>query len=393
VGSEGIILHSSDRGENWITINSGVSTSLHAVFFINKEVGWIVGGNETILKTADKGMNWEIQHSASTGHWLTSVFFHDTNIGWAVGEFDRIFKTTNGGLDWKKQSSINILNHYQSVYFVNDSIGWIAGYNDYGNFVGIILKTTNGGITWEQKDIAGEKTFHYVYFKNPSIGWLVGKNINLGIGYALIYHTTDGGESWGLRYSGSNNTGLYSLNFANDSLAITTGWYGTVIKSADAGNSWSQDYSHTTSSLQSVISLSQDEWIIVGGNGTILKSTNSFVTSNEEVIELETVDNYKLSQNYPNPFNPITKIKFTIPTLPAGRQGLRFTTLKIYDVLGREVATLVNEEKPAGVYEVEFSAIGGSASGGDALTLPSGIYFYRIKAGNFIETKKMVLLK
>ena len=64
-----------------------------------------------------------------------------------------------------------------------------------------------------------------------------------------------------------------------------------------------------------------------------------------------------------------------------------------YDLLGREVATLVNEEKLVGNYEVEFSAIGGSASGGDAYSLPSGIYFYRLHAGSFVETKKMILMK
>ena len=85
---------------------------------------------------------------------------------------------------------------------------------------------------------------------------------------------------------------------------------------------------------------------------------------------------YSLEQNYPNPFNPTTTIRFTI-------SDLRFTILKVYDVLGNEVATLVNEEKPAGTYEVEFTAI----------DLPSGIYFYRLQASNFIKTKKMILLK
>jgi hypothetical protein len=83
-----------------------------------------------------------------------------------------------------------------------------------------------------------------------------------------------------------------------------------------------------------------------------------------------------LSKNYPNPFNPSTTIKFTI-------SDLQFTTLKVYDLLGREIATLVNEEKPAGSYEVGFNGTG----------LPSGIYFYQLRAGNFSETKKMVLLK
>ena len=97
----------------------------------------------------------------------------------------------------------------------------------------------------------------------------------------------------------------------------------------------------------------------------------------------EIVDDFKLYQNYPNPFNPSTTIKFTISDLPAGRQGLRFTILKVYDVLGNEIVTLINGEKPAGSYEVAF----------DASSLPSGVYFYQLRAGSYIETKKMILLR
>jgi Secretion system C-terminal sorting domain len=85
---------------------------------------------------------------------------------------------------------------------------------------------------------------------------------------------------------------------------------------------------------------------------------------------------FSLSQNYPNPFNPNTSIRFTI-------SDLQFTILKVYDILGNEIATLVNEEKTAGEYEVKFNGTG----------LPSGIYFYQLRTGNYIETKKMVLLK
>jgi hypothetical protein len=110
---------------------------------------------------------------------------------------------------------------------------------------------------------------------------------------------------------------------------------------------------------------------------------------------------FSLSQNYPNPFNPSTKIKFTIPTSPQsppyqGGEAMQewLVTLKIYDVLGNEIATLVNENLFAGEYAVDFSAIGGSASGGDAFTLTSGIYFYQLRAGeSFIQTKKMILLR
>jgi hypothetical protein len=92
-------------------------------------------------------------------------------------------------------------------------------------------------------------------------------------------------------------------------------------------------------------------------------------------------DEYVLYQNFPNPFNPSTKISYQIPELS-------FVTLEVYDVLGNEIETLVNEEKPAGSYEVEFSS-----HSGEVRNLPSGIYFYRLQAGNYIESKKMILIK
>ena len=97
-------------------------------------------------------------------------------------------------------------------------------------------------------------------------------------------------------------------------------------------------------------------------------------------------ENFKLEQNFPNPFNPSTKIRYSIPDVGS---GLAQTVLKVYDILGNEVATLVNEEKPAGTYEVEFS----TGSFGNASNLSSGVYFYKISAGSFNETKKMILLR
>ena len=85
---------------------------------------------------------------------------------------------------------------------------------------------------------------------------------------------------------------------------------------------------------------------------------------------------FALFQNYPNPFNPITKLKYQIPQIS-------FVTLKVFDVLGSEIAILVNEEKHMGSYEVDF----------EAFDIPSGVYFYQLQAGNYIETKKMLLLK
>jgi len=118
-------------------------------------------------------------------------------------------------------------------------------------------------------------------------------------------------------------------------------------------------------------------------------AVNEFVTSVEKQDDNIPAE-YSLSQNYPNPFNPTTTIRFIIPTSPLNPspyQGEgnreRFITLIVYDILGNEIATLVNEEKPAGNYEVEF----------DATALPSGIYFYRLQANDFTQVKKMILLK
>lgn len=90
----------------------------------------------------------------------------------------------------------------------------------------------------------------------------------------------------------------------------------------------------------------------------------------------EVISTYKLNNNFPNPFNPSTQISYQIPSVS-------FVTLKIYGLAGNEVATLVNEEKSSGRYSVDFNATG----------LSSGIYFYKLTAGNFVETKKMILMK
>lgn len=111
----------------------------------------------------------------------------------------------------------------------------------------------------------------------------------------------------------------------------------------------------------------------------------SFVYSKEVTVENASLpDRYTLMQNYPNPFNPSTKIKFTIPSVIAsGAKQTQIVSLKVYDILGNEVANLVNEVKEQGAYTVNF----------DASQLSSGIYFYRIQAGSFIETEKMILLR
>ena len=116
-----------------------------------------------------------------------------------------------------------------------------------------------------------------------------------------------------------------------------------------------------------------------GGTGydiwaNVLDWNNPVGVEDEETLEIPSA--FSLSQNYPNPFNPSTKIRYSIPQSSN-------VVIKVFDVLGNEIATLVNEEKPVGIYEITWYAE----------SLPSGIYFYRIQTGSFVETKKMVLMK
>jgi len=113
-----------------------------------------------------------------------------------------------------------------------------------------------------------------------------------------------------------------------------------------------------------------------------MRSLSDMITDVEDQNN-EIPSQFVLNQNYPNPFNPSTTIRYTVPNVTLnGVEGTR-VQLKVYDVLGNEVATLVNEEKPAGNYEISFNAS----------QLSSGIYFYKLQTGSFVETKKMILLR
>ena len=159
----------------------------------------------------------------------------------------------------------------------------------------------------------------------------------------LIYRSLNNALSWDTlsTFQDSINFYLYDIYFSSDSSLYLTTTDG-IFKSSDLGNTWFE----------------------IDLGLTNIEDENPLVKS------------YRLSQNYPNPFNPSTKISWQSPV--AGHQ-----TLKVYDVLGNEVATFVNEYKPAGSYEVDFNAS----------SLSSGIYFYKLSAGAFVQTKKMILIK
>jgi len=159
------------------------------------------------------------------------------------------------------------------------------------------------------------------------------------------------------------------------------------IFTSDGGDTWIAKPTPDSSIIYDLQFVDSQTAFVVGDSGVIYKYKSPPVNVDDE---FSFPDQFVLYQNYPNPFNPATKIRYTIapPNLPeggayVGTSFMKFTTLKIYDVLGNEVSTLVNEQKPAGSYEIDFN-------GGN---LPSGIYFYQLRVGNFVSTKKLILLR
>ena len=419
VGQNGTILKSTDGGINWVSQISGTNGYLTSVQFTDPDNGWIAGSN--VLKTTDGGLNWI---PLGIGGSLNTVFFLDQNTGWLVGD-QSIYKTTDGGNNWVYQNGGDylILN---SVQFIDQNFGWAGGnYPIPPPPPGAILVTTNGGTNWINPNSYNGLAFTSIYFTDQHTGWAVA----LGMySPGTIHKTTDGGLNWNLQYTA--NYAFTSVFFTNPNIGWVVASNGIILKTINGGvpvelisftaevdnnvvTLFWQTATETNNSGFEILRSTQNDnkgWErveFVEGKGTTtdiqsysftdkpeagkyiyrLKQIDfdgTFAYSSEIEVEVKAPNVFSLEQNYPNPFNPTTKIKYTIPASPKSSPKERtLITMKIYDILGNEVATLVNEEQAPGVYEVEFEGTG----------LPSGVYFYQLMAGSFIETKKMVLMK
>lgn len=227
--------------------------------------------------------------------------------------------------------------------------------------------------------------------------------------YVTIKYNSSGQEQWSSRYDGLGDD--RNVSFA-EAMAIdaignvyVTGRsqgadflqgdytdFATVKYNNDGVEQWAIRYHRPPNGNEYAIGVHVgiDGSVYVAGAGEVSNNpteliTIKYVQSPSDVEgKIESLNSFLLGQNYPNPFNPSTKIKYTTPSVIAsGTKQSQLISLKVYDILGNEVVTLVNKEQPAGAYEVEFNAAG----------LSSGIYFYRLQAGSFIEIKKMILLR
>lgn len=241
-----------------------------------------------------------------------------------------------------------------------------------------IIRSTDYGLSWTSSD--------YIYDQIHDFAWNYSNEVFAITSQGLI-KSTDAGLSWNYTTGTLPTLDLRSLVISYDNIIyIGTGNSG-IIYSDDNGNSWNTLNQGMTDTVINSIYISPLGFLFAGTeNDGVFRSIDP-ITSVENPTGI-LVQIYKLYQNYPNPFNPVTKIKYTIPSVETRHaSSLQIVTLKIYDILGREIASLVNKEirqgRTAGEYEVEFN---GS-------NLPSGIYFYQLKAGQYSETKKMILLK
>ena len=277
-----------------------------------------------VWKTSDEGSTWSILYSTSTEGSLTSLI------------------TTPGGLI-------------------------IAGLRS-----GTIMRSTDGGATW-LTNAAGLPTDDYAVVLLSTLSG----HIFAGTAAHGLFRSSDNGAHWQPSSSGLTDISIKTIVVNRiGHLFVGTNSAG-VFRSTDGGNGWFSVNSNLTD--LSVLSLSLDTsgCLFAGTGSSGVCRTTSSTTSVEKPGEIPSA--FWLDQNYPNPFNPTTTISFQIPN----HKPQTLVSLKVFDLLGREVATLVNEEVKPGSYERVFNAEG----------LASGVYLYRLQAGNFVQTKRLVLVR
>ena len=187
-----------------------------------------------------------------------------------------------------------------------------------------------------------------------------------------VLHTTDGGQTW-QQINGPIANGVTGLNAITEN-TLYLYQVSNLYYTWDTGVNWETINMPTDDIIMDLLILPNGSAWVVGFNGLILYSPEIPVLV--EIINTQVPDEYKLTQNYPNPFNPTTNIEYSIPA-----SGI--VTITVHNLLGQEVANLVDEFQQAGTYQITWNGN----------NLSSGIYFYRLQAGDFVQTRKMVLLK
>ncbi len=252
-----ILIYTLPLFAQWTQQTSGTTEILCGVYFVDQNIGWVVGNNGTILHTINGGINWTGQTSPDSAS-LNEVFFSGSDTGWAVDSYGTIIKTSDGGLNWEiKQSGVS--STLMSIYFVNSDTGWAAGFN------GVILISTDSGESWSQQISGTTEILEDVHFTDLAKGWIPMHDGN-------IIHTTNGGATWSVQM-GNSTEHMYGNYFVNTSLGWTVGSNGTILKTTN-GTSWIPQTSSISNSLFDVHFISDITGWAVGGPGRIINTTD-----------------------------------------------------------------------------------------------------------------------
>ncbi|MDZ4712787.1 MAG: T9SS type A sorting domain-containing protein [bacterium] len=432
-----IILNNAFAFGQWTYVSTIPSTSaINCISVVNQNLIWVCGDNRAVYKSTNGGVNWLSRSNTLPATGINSISALDTSYCWVGTVTGSIYKTLDGGNNWTLQFSlagsfsngIKMFNQNYGIYY-GDPTG--TGQPHQWRY------TINGGTNWilsPNAPIASPNEYGLLNawdWTDTGKVWISTGNLIAGATTARTFRTSAGfgGGGWtstgltgtgngdGLYFSSiaftDNNKGMCSSNGSGDAMRKTTdgGATWTVIpnppgvsnyipfnmcglkdgsnlifvflytnsnkcfKTTDYGTTWVAEPLpvQAASSLRLMQFLSPSLGYGAGGGGRFIRYGSSIGIS---MINTEVPSEFSLGQNYPNPFNPSTTINFSIT-----RSSM--VTLKVYDALGKEVASLLNEFKNAGNYAVDFNASG----------LNSGIYFYTISAGEFTATKKLMLLK
>ena len=349
------VFYSSNNGDDWIQRNNGLG-SLIVQSLVTKSGGIVFAGAYGVFKSTNNGINWS-QTSLTNEYILSFAINSDGHI--FASAYKSIFRSTDNGDNWVEVSN-GFTNLDIRSLAINPNGHIFAGVNGDG-----VFRSTDNGDTWSKINNGLSSRSVRALAINSSGTMFCGA-------WKYVFRSTDNGDTW----IQTSLNGYFVSSIAIDSngyIYVGDRIYGAFY-SIDNGENWYEINNGLTYNSISSLAISSDyifSGIVYGGVFRRINSPTS--VDNTENLFPET---FSLSQNYPNPFNPSTKIQYSV-------NSTQKVTLKVYDLLGREIATLLNEEKAAGNYEVVF----------DGSALPSGIYFYKLQAGNFIETKKMVLLK
>ncbi len=329
----------------------------------------IRASNSTLWHTSDLGDQWT-QATLPSGDPVENIAFDSYNRIY-IGTWNGFFYTIDMGVSW---IPIYLTGGRVPAVAINSADHLFAGAVDYDFY-----RSTNYGASWAQIS-------HYAhpYYFVPVKIVFSKENRVFGLTTGRLHYYTANGDSEYIHWLSSMGTPSDIAVGKNGNPIIVIKNRG-IIESINEGYNWHWLTTGLLDTAFRCVAVDDSGYIYAGTyNGTIYKSLFTTVDVNEK--EISQPETFTLYQNYPNPFNPTTKIKFSVPAGVGTRRGV---SLRVFDILGREVATLVNEEKPAGDYEVEFPNV----ETGHAPSLPSGIYFYQLRVGDFSTTKKMILLR